>query len=49
MSGLIDDRTALHVMAESAVEELLDHGVDALRIELVLAMLDEARELDAPR
>ena len=46
--GLIDDRTALYVVAESAVEELVDHGVDALQVELVLAMLDEARELDAP-
>jgi hypothetical protein len=44
--GLIDDRTALHVVAESAVEELVDHGVDALQVELVMAMLDEARELD---
>ena len=35
-------------MAESAVEELVDHGVDALQVELVLAMLEEARELDTP-
>jgi len=47
-SGLIDDRTALYVVAESAVAELVDHGVDALQVELVLAMLEEARELDAP-
>ncbi len=45
--GLIGDRTALFVVAESAVEELVDHGVDALQVELVLAMLDEARGLDA--
>jgi hypothetical protein len=44
--GLIEHRTALYVVAESAVEELVDHGVDALQVELVLAMLGEARELD---
>lgn len=42
----IGDRAALHDLAESAVEKLVDHGVDALQVELVLAMLDEARELD---
>lgn len=46
--GLIRDRAALQVVAESAVEELIDHGVDALQVELVLAMLEDARELDAP-
>ena len=46
-AGLIDDRTALCVIAESAVEELVDHGIDALQVELVLAMLDDARELDS--
>ncbi len=45
-TGLAGDRRALHALAESAVEELVDHGVDALQVELVLAMLDEARELD---
>jgi hypothetical protein len=47
-AGLIDDRAALYVVAESAVEELTDHGVDALQVELVLSMLEEARELDVP-
>ena len=47
-SGLIDDHSALFVVAESAVEELVEHGADALQVELVLAMLEEARELDAP-
>ena len=47
-SRLIDDRGALYVVAESAVEELTDHGVDALQVELALAMLEEARELDVP-
>ena len=41
--GLIDDQAALHAVAESAVEELADHGVDALQVELVLTMLDDAR------
>ena len=45
-TGLTDDRTALHTLVGSAVEELVDHGVDALQVELVLAMLDEAREID---
>jgi hypothetical protein len=47
-TGLIEDRTALYVVAESALEELVDHGVDPLQVELALAMLDEARGLDAP-
>lgn len=46
-TGPIDDRNALHARAESAVEELVDHGVDALQVELALTMLDEARDLDA--
>ncbi len=41
--GLIDDQTALHAIAESAIEDLADHGVDALQVELVLAMLEDAR------
>lgn len=45
-TGPIDDRSALHARAESAVEELVDNGVDALQVELALAMLDQARELD---
>lgn len=45
-TGLIDDRGALQVVAESAVAELADHGVDALQVELLLAMLEDARELD---
>lgn len=47
-TGVIEERAALQLVAEAAVEELLDHGVDALQIELVLAMLHEARQLDAP-
>lgn len=40
-SGLIEDRTALYVVAKSAIEELVDHGADALQVELVLAMLEK--------
>ena len=47
-SGLTDDRNVLFSIAESAIEELVDFDVDALRIELVLAMLIAARELDEP-
>lgn len=48
VGGAITERTGLQVVAESAVEELVDHGVDALQVELLLAMLDDARALDAP-
>ena len=42
----IEDRTALASLAEAAIEGLVDHGVDALQVELVLAMLEDARELE---
>lgn len=45
---LLNDRATLAVVAESAIEELIEHGLDALQVELVLDMLDEARALDAP-
>ena len=48
LTGLIEDPRALYAAAELAIEELVDHGLDALQVELVLAMLDEARELDGP-
>jgi hypothetical protein len=44
--GLTDDRDTLLVVATSAIEALVSHGVDVLQIELVLAMLDDARALD---
>jgi hypothetical protein len=47
-SGLTDDRKVLFSSAESAIAELVDFDVDALEIELVLAMLIAARELDEP-
>lgn len=46
--GLTDDRAILHAIAVSAVKELTDHGVDKLQIELLLDMLDVARERDDP-
>ena len=45
-TGLTDDRDVLYAVAESAIEELADHGVDALQVELVLDMLDAARAKD---
>ena len=45
---LTDRRDVLCTVAEAAIEELTHHGVDALQVELLLAMLDEARSKDAP-
>ena len=45
---LTDKRDVLFTVAEAAIEELVDHGVDALRVELVLARLEDARALDRP-
>lgn len=45
--GVIADRATLRALAETAVEELVDHGVDALQVELLLAMLGDAHQLDA--
>ena len=47
-AGLTDDRDVLFSVAASSIEELLDHGVDGLRIELVLDMLEAARDKDLP-
>ncbi|GEP40090.1 hypothetical protein NPS01_37530 [Nocardioides psychrotolerans] len=47
-TGLTDDRDVLYAVAESAIEDLADHGVDALQVELVLDMLDAARARDVP-
>ena len=44
----IADRDVLFDVAESAIEDLAGHGLDSLTVELVLAMLWAARELDAP-
>ncbi len=45
---LTDKRDVLYTVAEAAIEELVDHGVDALQVELVLARLEDARALDRP-
>lgn len=42
------DRDVLFTVAESAIEDLVEHGIDALTVELVLDMLGAARELDEP-
>ena len=44
-------RPARHLcttVAETAIEDLVDHGVDALQVELVLDMLEVARSKDTP-
>ena len=46
-AGLPHDRGMLLAVAAAAVEGLIGHGIDALRIELVLAALDGAGDLDA--
>ena len=43
---LADDRATPLVAARSHIEGLVTYGVDALQIELVLAMLDDAQALD---
>ncbi len=47
-AGLTDDRAVLFSVAASSIEALLDHGVDGLQIELVLDMLEVARDKDLP-
>lgn len=44
----VTDRELLFSVAESAIEHLVEHGIDGLTVELVLDMLYAARELDAP-
>jgi hypothetical protein len=43
---LTDDRAIILTCARSAVQELEDHGIDALSVELILAMLVDAHDLD---
>lgn len=45
---LTDKSDVLYTVAEAAIEELADHGVDALAVELILARLEDARALDRP-
>jgi len=42
------DRDVLHARAETAIEALGGHSVDLLRIELLLAALQDARDLELP-
>ena len=44
--GICEDRADLLASATSAIEDLEQHGVDPLNVELVLAMLDDAYGLD---
>ena len=43
---LTDDRGILLAVASSAVEELENYGVDPLSVELILAMIVDAHDLD---
>jgi hypothetical protein len=43
---LTDDRDLLLAVASTAVEALENYGVDPLSVELILAMLVEAHDLD---
>ncbi|WP_148575295.1 hypothetical protein [Nocardioides caldifontis] len=43
---LPEDRELLLAGATTAIEQLSGHGVDALDIELVLATLDDAQQID---
>ena len=45
---LTDKSDVLYTVAEASIEELVDHGVDALQVELILARLEGARALDRP-
>lgn len=42
------DRSVLYNVAEAAIEDLVRFGVDALQVELLLASLEDARDLDVP-
>jgi hypothetical protein len=42
------DPTVLHDVAQSAIGNLQDHGVDRLKVEICIAMLVAAHEMDTP-
>jgi hypothetical protein len=44
--GLPDDREILLAVTSNTVEQLESYGVDPLSVELILAMLDDAHDLD---
>lgn len=43
---LTDDRDILLAVASNAIEELENYGIDPLSVELILAMLVDAHDLD---
>lgn len=45
---LIEERDLMFGIAETAIENLVEHGVDPLQVELVLVILDAARAIDVP-
>lgn len=45
-TGIPEERQILLAVASDAIEDLQTYGIEALSIELVLAMLDEASALD---
>lgn len=45
---ILREREVLYSVAEAAIEELADHGLDGLQVELLLAQLEDARALDLP-
>jgi hypothetical protein len=45
---LTNKRDVLYTVAGAAIEELVDHGIDGLQVELLLARLEDARALDRP-
>ena len=44
--NLTDDRDILFAVATNAIEELESYGIDTLSVELILAMLFDAHDLD---
>ena len=44
--GLTGDRVVLFAVASASIEDLQDHGIGVLDVELLLARLDEAHSLD---
>jgi hypothetical protein len=47
-AGLTDDREILYALASTTIEDLLSFGADGLQVELVLDMLEAARDKDLP-
>jgi hypothetical protein len=43
-----DKRDVLYTVAEAVIEELVEHGVDGLLVELILARLEDARAMGRP-